>query len=138
MIYRSTSQAQTEAIGERIGRKLSKKILLLKGDLGSGKTTFTRGLARALGISGSIPSPTFTYSRVHRGKRTLYHFDCYRLKISDALIEQEILEAEQDTNGVVAIEWPERLAVEHLGASTTIEFRNIDEKTREIEVPYYD
>lgn len=134
MIYRSTSAAETEALGEKIGRSLKQKILLLKGDLGSGKTTFTRGLARALGISGSIPSPTFTYSRVHRGQGTLYHFDCYRLKTSDALIEQEILEAEQDKNGVVAIEWPERISAEHFGKAATIQFRSIDEHTREIEV----
>lgn len=93
------------AIAERIGAQCTGgDVLVLTGDLGAGKTTFTQGLARGLGITDVITSPTFVISRVHRGAgSTLIHVDAYRL---GSLAELEDLDLEADlAESVVAVEW---------------------------------
>ncbi len=80
-------------------------ILLLVGELGSGKTSFTQGLAKGLGISESVTSPTFALCNVLGRSRVLHHYDLYRLKNTHELVEigfEESLEA----NVVVVVEWP--------------------------------
>jgi len=85
-------------------------VLLLSGDLGSGKTTFVRGLAQGLGIDpGQVSSPTFTLLHEYRGGRlTLYHADLYRLE--RAATDDLGLEEIGVRDGVLAIEWPDRLS----------------------------
>ena len=91
------------------GETLSKKmfdgfILTLDGDLGAGKTTFTKGIGRGLEIKKVINSPTFTIVKVYHGKKTLYHFDAYRLEgENDELGFEEMFE----DDGICVIEWPE-------------------------------
>lgn len=93
------------AIAARIGAQcIGGDVLVLTGDLGAGKTTFTQGLARGLGITDAITSPTFVISRVHRGAGpALIHVDAYRL---GSLAELEDLDLEADlAESVVAVEW---------------------------------
>ena len=79
-------------------------ILTLDGDLGAGKTTFTKGIGRGLGIKKVINSPTFTIVKVYHGNKTLYHFDAYRLEgENDELGFEEMFE----DDGVCVVEWPE-------------------------------
>ncbi len=82
-------------------------VLCLRGELGSGKTTFVSGLVRGLGIPAPVQSPTFTLERVYRGKGiVLHHFDLYRVAAAhtgDVGIEAAL----QDPSGIIAIEWPE-------------------------------
>ena len=79
-------------------------ILTLDGDLGAGKTTFTKGIGRGLGIKKVINSPTFTIVKVYHGDKTLYHFDAYRLEgENDELGFEEMFE----DDGVCVVEWPE-------------------------------
>ena len=79
-------------------------ILTLDGDLGAGKTTFTKGIGRGLGIKKVINSPTFTIVKVYHGEKTLYHFDAYRLEgENDELGFEEMFE----DDGVCVVEWPE-------------------------------
>lgn len=91
------------------GEKLSRLmfggfILTLDGDLGAGKTTFTKGIGRGLGIKKVINSPTFTIVKVYHGDKTLYHFDAYRLEgENDELGFEEMFE----DDGVCVVEWPE-------------------------------
>lgn len=91
------------------GEKLSQLmfggfILTLDGDLGAGKTTFTKGIGRGLGIKKVINSPTFTIVKVYHGDKTLYHFDAYRLEgENDELGFEEMFE----DDGVCVVEWPE-------------------------------
>lgn len=91
------------------GEKLSQLmfggfILTLDGDLGAGKTTFTKGIGRGLGIKKVINSPTFTIVKVYHGNKTLYHFDAYRLEgENDELGFEEMFE----DDGVCVVEWPE-------------------------------
>ena len=111
MEYISHSEAETEAFGERLAAALSPgAVVAYRGGLGMGKTAFTRGLARGLGITERITSPTFTIVNEYQGGRLpLFHFDMYRLGSSDELYEigwEDYLAR----GGVCAVEWSEIVA----------------------------
>ena len=109
MIYQtlSTDSAATEALGERLGQVCrGNEVIELISDLGGGKTTFVRGLARGLGSKDSVASPTFTIVREYQGRLKLYHFDFYRLHDA-GVVGSELAEVIHDHDGVVAIEWGE-------------------------------
>lgn len=104
---RSTGSADTEKLGEIIGKKLKGgEVIELRSDLGGGKTTFARGLARGLGIAQNVTSPTFTISRVYKGRNKieLRHFDFYRLPEAGIMSEQ-LAEFVNDPDTVSIIEW---------------------------------
>jgi tRNA threonylcarbamoyladenosine biosynthesis protein TsaE len=107
-VFRSTSPAATEALGEALGRALFPGALVaLRGELGSGKTTLVRGLARGLGIKESVRSPTFTRMQALEGEKTLYHFDAWRAGSAALLAEAgELLAGE----GIAVVEWADRVA----------------------------
>ncbi len=103
---------ETIAFGKRVGEKLKGgEILLLFGELGSGKTTFVQGLAKGLNIFHHITSPTFTLLReypVKKGKiKKFVHIDCYRIEITEDLFFSGAFEYFGDPATVVAIEWPD-------------------------------
>lgn len=110
MEYLSHSEAETEALGERLGRVLhGGSVVAYQGGLGMGKTAFTRGLARGLGYTGRVTSPTFTIVNEYPSAIPLFHFDVYRLADSDALFDigwDDYL----DRGGVCAVEWSENIA----------------------------
>jgi tRNA threonylcarbamoyladenosine biosynthesis protein TsaE len=130
----SVSAEQTWEIARFIGGKLRKgDVLALSGELGSGKTCFTGGLARGLGVDEKyqITSPTFTLINEYPGRCKLYHFDVYRL---NSYTEFEDLGYEEYFcgKGIVVIEWAEKI-VQVLPANTIfISFGYIDENTRKI------
>lgn len=101
--------SETERAGEVLAKLMpADTTLLLYGDLGAGKTTFVRGFARGLGITGDITSPSFALLNVHRGQRQLLHVDAYRLTAPvqfDGLLLNELAE----TPFNLIIEWPERI-----------------------------
>ena len=105
----SRSAAETERIAAKIGAILPvDTVLALHGDLGVGKTTFVRGLARAWGIQEAITSPTFNLYTIYKGDRQLIHLDAYRLGSSadlDALMIEDFLHPPW----CFAVEWPERI-----------------------------
>lgn len=111
MTYVTNSPAETEALGQRLAERLQPgDVIAYTGDLGAGKTAFTRGLARGLGITERITSPTFTIVNEYLGGRLpLFHFDMYRLGSSDELYEigwEDYLAR----GGVCAVEWSEIVA----------------------------
>jgi len=111
MEYISRREADTEALGQRLGAVLSAgSVVAYKGGLGMGKTAFTRGLAAGLGYQGRVTSPTFTIVNEYEGGRLpLFHFDMYRLAGEDALFDigwEDYL----DRGGVCAVEWSEQAA----------------------------
>lgn len=111
MIHQSTSEAHTRAIAAAFAKTLSAgAVLLLDGDLGAGKTAFVRGLAEGLGIrSDEVTSPTFTLVHEYRGGRLpLIHVDLYRLDRAD--LDEIGLDQDVAGQGIIAIEWPERLS----------------------------
>ena len=111
MEYLCRSEAETEALGARLAAVLSPgDVVAYRGGLGMGKTAFTRGLARGLGYSGRVTSPTFTIVNEYKGGRlSLFHFDMYRLEDADSLFDigwEDYL----DRGGVCAVEWSENVA----------------------------
>lgn len=108
MDYLTHNEIETEALGETLARRLGPgDVVAYRGDLGAGKTAFTRGLARGLGCTGRVTSPTFTVVNEYEGRLPLFHFDLYRLEGEDALYDigwEDYL----DRGGVCAVEWSER------------------------------
>ena len=111
MIFYSNRPQQTEEVGEKLAKALKPgAVIAYKGDLGAGKTAFTRGLARGLGADEQVTSPTYTIVNEYlSGRMPLFHFDMYRLSCSDDLFDigwEDYLER----NGVCAVEWSENVA----------------------------
>ncbi|AVK64573.1 tRNA (adenosine(37)-N6)-threonylcarbamoyltransferase complex ATPase subunit type 1 TsaE [Lactobacillus sp. CBA3606] len=102
-----TSPEQTMQLGAKLGKMVQPgDLILLDGDLGAGKTTFTKGLAKGLGIDRNVKSPTFTLIREYRqGRLPLYHMDIYRLE--DGGAEDLGLDEYFDGDGVSVVEWSE-------------------------------
>ncbi len=107
----SHSPAETESLGEQWGRAAHPGwVIALSGDLGAGKTQFVRGLARGLGVSMRVHSPTFTLVNEYSGGRLpLFHLDLYRLETPEQ-IHSAGLEEYLQPEGVSVIEWAERIA----------------------------
>ena len=111
MTFLTNSPRETEAVGEALAKLLQPgTVVAYQGDLGAGKTAFTRGLARGLGCTDLVTSPTYTIVNEYLGGRLpLFHFDMYRLKSSDDLWDigwEDYLER----GGVCAVEWSENVA----------------------------
>ena len=110
MQYITNSPAETEAVGAALGNIIKPgTVIAYRGDLGAGKTAFTRGLARGLGCTEIVTSPTYTIVNEYLGGRLpLFHFDMYRLRSSDDLFDigwEDYL----DRGGVCAVEWSENV-----------------------------
>lgn len=107
MNYIVANSADTVSVGEKFGKTLKKgDIVCLTGDLGAGKTTFTKGIAKALECIYEPVSPTFNIVNEYPGKITVYHFDLYRLKTIDDLYSIDI-DSYLFADGICIIEWPE-------------------------------
>ena len=134
MEFITNSPEQTEAVGAALGKMLKPgTILAYRGDLGAGKTAFTRGLARGLGYHEPVTSPTYTIVNEYLGGRLpLFHFDMYRLASSDDLWDigwEDYLER----GGICAVEWSENVddAMEN---AVYITIHKTGEETRRIEI----
>ncbi len=117
MEYRTHSEAETEALGETLGRTVRPgTVIAFTGDLGSGKTVFTRGLAKGLGVVDRVTSPTFTIvNEDEEGRLPLFHFDMYRLGSEEELFDigwEDYLRR----GGICAVEWSERVTGALAGA----------------------
>ncbi len=134
MIFTTNSPQETEAIGSALGKIAPPgTVLAFAGDLGAGKTAFTRGLARGLGYREPVTSPTYTIVNEYLGGRLpLFHFDMYRLTSSDDLWDigwEDYL----DRNGICAVEWSENVAEAMIGA-TRIRIEKTGEESRRITI----
>ena len=119
MVYHTNSPEETEAIGQLLAARLKPgTVIAFEGDLGAGKTAFTRGLARGLGATDRVTSPTYTIVNEYLGgKMPLFHFDMYRLESSDDLFDigwEDYLER----GGICAVEWSENVKDAMEGALT--------------------
>ena len=98
------SAQETIRLGEKLAAHLEEGMtVLLEGDLASGKTTFTKGIGKGLGIRRPISSPTFNILKIYHGDKTLYHIDAYRLENSDYDLGLD----EFSEDGITVVEWPE-------------------------------
>ena len=110
MEFLTNSPAETEKVGEALAKILTPgSVIAYRGDLGAGKTAFTRGLARGLGSNEQVTSPTYTIVNEYlTGRMPLFHFDMYRLRSADELFDigwDDYL----DRGGVCAVEWSENV-----------------------------
>ena len=134
MQFITKSPEETERLGERLGKMLrGGEVIAYLGDLGAGKTAFTRGLARGLGISMGVTSPTYTIVNEYTGGRLpLFHFDMYRLGSSDELFdigwEDYLLRG-----GVCAVEWSENVR-DAMEDAITVSIEKTDDETRRITI----
>ena len=122
MVIYSKNETESINLGYKLGLLLENpSTILLEGDLGAGKTTFTKGIGKALNIEKTINSPTFTIMKCYKGKYPLYHLDLYRLNG----VNQEFDLEEYIDSGIAVIEWPhqadELLPKEYLRIIITIE-----------------
>ena len=122
MVIFSKNENESIDLGYKLGLLLeSPSTILLEGDLGAGKTTFTKGIGKALNVEKTINSPTFTIMKCYKGKYPLYHLDLYRLNG----VNQEFDLEEYIDSGIAVIEWPhqadELLPKEYLRIIITIE-----------------
>ena len=134
MKFMTHSPEETEKIGAALAEKMEPgTVIAYRGDLGAGKTAFTRGLARGLGYAEPVTSPTYTIVNEHLGGRLpLFHFDMYRLHSADDLWDigwEDYL----DRGGVCAVEWSENVA-EALEGAITVSIEKLDDTTRRITI----
>jgi len=137
MIIEVENEAATRDLGARVGERLrGGEVFELVGDVGAGKTTFVKGLAKGLGIDDEVQSPSFTISRVYSGRDDLrlVHYDFYRLT-DPGIMANEVAEMVGDPQTVTVIEWAEIvegvLPKQHYAISITAP----SETTRRIELP---
>lgn len=133
----SDSEEETKACARSLARKLKAgDIVLLKGQLGSGKTTFVKGLVEAFGVNErNVNSPTFVLMNYYKGKLPVYHFDLYRLEDPGAVDTLE-LDDYFYGKGISLIEWPERLREQAPQEYFLIEFEHQGEQKRRICISY--
>ena len=134
MEFLTNSPEETERVGAALGKILKPgTVLAYRGDLGAGKTAFTRGLARGLGYAEPVTSPTYTIVNEYLGGRLpLFHFDMYRLASSDDLWDigwEDYL----DRNGIAAVEWSENIS-DALEDAIVITIHKTGETSRRIEI----
>ncbi len=133
-VWETFSPAETEAIGEKMGQAAKPaQIYSLDGDLGVGKTVFTKGFARGLGITEYVTSPTFTIINEYMGRMPLYHFDVYRIS-SEEEMEDTGYEEYFYGEGVTLVEWasliPNLMPMEAIGITIEKDFAKGDEYRR--------
>ena len=125
----TNNSEETIELGYKLGKLLDNgSILALKGDLAGGKTTFTKGIGKALNIKQVINSPTFTILKIYEGDKTLYHIDAYRL--DGNAYDLGISEYEDD--GIMVIEWPDYYKDYLPDEYLEIDFEYIDDDHRKI------
>lgn len=126
---------ETQKLGEMLAKELKGgEIVCLSGELGAGKTTFTQGFLKGLGACGPYTSPTFVIMKEYKTKnKNIYHIDAYRIGAKDMknLGWEEIV---SDSKNIVIIEWAERIKKIIPKNSLHLEFKWVDENTREIKI----
>ena len=133
--FHSKTPAETQTIGEQIGRQLRQgDLVALIGDLGTGKTCLTQGIARGFGVYSNqiVNSPSYTLINEYDGKIPIYHVDLYRIQNHDELLDLG-LDEYMEGNGICIIEWADKLE-SLLISYTKIQITWLSEMVREIEI----
>ncbi|HEX5526944.1 MAG TPA: tRNA (adenosine(37)-N6)-threonylcarbamoyltransferase complex ATPase subunit type 1 TsaE [Solirubrobacterales bacterium] len=136
-VVETSSAAETEALGARIAERLGPgDVVLLSGDLGTGKTTLVRGACRALGVGGPVTSPTFTIGQRYEGGRLpVSHLDLYRLQTLEGE-DPALLDDYLGPAGVAFVEWPDAGAGQLGRPALAIRLSHQGEERRRIEVDW--
>lgn len=130
----TNSANDTIEFGKSVARAVEKgAVISLVGDLGAGKTTFTKGVARGLGIMDNVTSPTFTILNEYVGEeKKLYHFDFYRIEDPDELVELGFEDYFPSADGLTIVEWAEKAPSVLPKKFYQISFEKIDDDKRKI------
>jgi tRNA threonylcarbamoyladenosine biosynthesis protein TsaE len=132
MEYITTTEGETEALAETLAARLKPgDVLAFRGGLGAGKTAFVRGLARGLGVSGQVSSPTFALVHEYGGAVPLYHFDMYRVEDWQSLYSTGFFDY-LDSGGILAVEWSENIENALPEGTITITIETLGGDTRRI------
>ena len=130
MVYLTNSELETIKLGESYAKTLSAgDVVLLNGEMGGGKTAFTKGVAKGLGITDVITSPTYAYMNDYDGK--LYHYDCYRLTSGEDAEALGLTDYFYG-NGICVIEWSQNIKSVLPDKVKIVTIKKIDENKREI------
>lgn len=134
MKYMVSSELETKNVATEFASKLKNgDVVLLNGDLGAGKTTFTRFVLHARGVKDIVNSPTFSIMKTYVGDTTFHHFDTYRISTEEA-IEAGFDEVLEDKDSIIFIEWSENIASLLPRHYYIINIKNTGEEAREIEI----
>ena len=130
----SHSQLETEEMGQKLAEKLpGGSVVAMYGDLGAGKTAFVRGMAKGMGLSCRVSSPTFTIVNDYLGERELIHFDMYRLSSADELFDigwEDYL----SRGAVFAVEWSENVQDAFFGDEVVVRIEKLNDTDRKITI----
>jgi tRNA threonylcarbamoyladenosine biosynthesis protein TsaE len=133
-VAETAGAAETEALAGRLGAALAPgDLVLVSGELGTGKTTFVRGACRALGVEGPVASPTFTIGSRHRGRVPVSHLDLYRL-VPGADEDPALLADYLGPDAVTFVEWPDRAPWALGEPALTVELEHLGGDRRRISV----
>lgn len=128
------TEAETEALGAKLAEKLpGGSVVAMYGGLGAGKTAFVRGMARGMGLTARVSSPTFTIVNEYLGPRELIHFDMYRLSGADELFDigwEDYLAR----GAVCAVEWSENVEDAFFGDEVRVRIRKLSDTQRQITI----
>ena len=134
MILKVKGLKETQKLANDFAASLNGgEVVLLNGDLGAGKTTFTQFVFKALGVKEVVSSPTFAILKSYEGKFKLHHFDTYRISTEEA-IESGFDEIFQEEDSVIFVEWSENIASLLPNETISVNIRRISENEREFEI----
>ncbi len=132
--YISRNESETEALGARLAASLpGGSVVAMYGDLGAGKTAFVRGMARGMGLTCRVSSPTFTIVNEYLGERELIHFDMYRIGSADELFDigwEDYL----NRGAVCAVEWSENVEDAFFGDEVVVRIEKLGDTERKITI----
>ena len=132
--FASRDPAETQAIGERLGARLTPgAVIACTGELGAGKTCFLQGLARGLGVTSGVTSPTFVLVNQYRGRMPIYHHDAYRTGSLTELVDLG-LEEMLHGDGVTVIEWADKLLPLLPARTIHVHLQGLGDEPREITI----
>ncbi len=132
-IILSNSADDTKKIGERMGKKLNPgDVVALYGELGAGKTVLVKGIAKGLGCSVMVKSPSFVYVHEYSGRVPIFHIDLYRINTTTDIITLGIYEFLKNSDGICLVEWAERAKGLLPDKTVNVEIKILNENTREI------
>ena len=133
MLRETNSAAETRALGEELSSSLRPgDVVVLEGELGAGKTFFSKYLVKTLGGAEEVTSPTFNLMNIYEGICPIYHFDLYRLENAEDLFDIGFLEYAESEEGVCLIEWADKFKNEMPENIVEVAFEIIDENKRKI------
>ncbi len=132
-IWVTHSQAETEALGARIGAAVPSGVVALFGGLGMGKTAFVRGMAAGRGLAADVSSPTFSLVHEYGGQPPFVHFDMYRISGWDDLYSTGFFDY-MDAGCLIAVEWSENIEAALPEGALRVRFERVDDATRRITI----